>query len=127
MQGEEFLRVEGLDKWFGDKQVLKVIDLSVKRGDHMVIFRPPDRATVLHIPRLSRERQVDASLSLSLSLSCVVTRTIAYGFVSCALPRGSRCPAEAGQMESSIQIEHPHQGADRGSPPFVRWFLGPAS
>ena len=40
MQGEEILRVEGLDKWFGDKQVLKGVDLSVKRGEHVVIFGP---------------------------------------------------------------------------------------
>jgi polar amino acid transport system ATP-binding protein len=40
MQGDEILRVEGLDKWFGDKQVLKGVDLSVKRGEHVVIFGP---------------------------------------------------------------------------------------
>jgi polar amino acid transport system ATP-binding protein len=40
MPGEEILRVEGLDKWFGDKQVLKGVDLSVKRGEHVVIFGP---------------------------------------------------------------------------------------
>jgi polar amino acid transport system ATP-binding protein len=38
--GEEILRVEGLDKWFGDKQVLCGVDLSVKRGEHVVIFGP---------------------------------------------------------------------------------------
>jgi polar amino acid transport system ATP-binding protein len=40
MPGEEILRVEGLDKWFGDKQVLKSVDLSVRRGEHVVIFGP---------------------------------------------------------------------------------------
>jgi polar amino acid transport system ATP-binding protein len=36
----ELLRVEGLDKWFGDKQVLKGLDLAVNRGEHVVIFGP---------------------------------------------------------------------------------------
>ena len=40
MPGQEILRVEGLDKWFGDKQVLKGVDLSVNRGEHVVIFGP---------------------------------------------------------------------------------------
>jgi len=40
MQGDEILRVEGLDKWFGDKQVLKGVDLSVNQGEHVVIFGP---------------------------------------------------------------------------------------
>src|SRR5207237_825878 len=36
--GEEILRVEGLDKWFGDKQVLKNIDLAVNRGEHLTVL-----------------------------------------------------------------------------------------
>jgi polar amino acid transport system ATP-binding protein len=38
--GQEILRVEGLDKWFGDKQVLKRMDLSVNQGEHVVVFGP---------------------------------------------------------------------------------------
>ncbi|MBL8398372.1 MAG: amino acid ABC transporter ATP-binding protein [Candidatus Accumulibacter sp.] len=37
---EEIIRIEGLNKWFGDFQVLRNISLSVRRGERIVICGP---------------------------------------------------------------------------------------
>jgi ABC-type polar amino acid transport system ATPase subunit len=37
---EEIIHIDGLNKWFGDFQVLRNISLSVRRGGRIVICGP---------------------------------------------------------------------------------------
>ncbi len=58
--GKEVLRVSGIRKSFGDKQVLPGVDLQVERGDRLVIMGPNGigKSTLLKI--LVRELPADA-------------------------------------------------------------------
>ena len=60
MPGQEILRVEGLDKWFGDKQVLKGVDLSVNQGEHVVIFGPSGSGKSTFLRCINVLEQADA-------------------------------------------------------------------
>lgn len=62
MPGEEILRVEGLDKWFGDKQVLNNIDLAVNRGEHVVIFGPSGSGKSTFLRCINLLEQPDSGL-----------------------------------------------------------------
>jgi polar amino acid transport system ATP-binding protein len=59
MADNEILRVEGLNKYFGDHHVLKNINLRVRQGEHMVIFGPSGsgKSTLLRCLNLLEEPQ----------------------------------------------------------------------
>ena len=59
MAEKEILRVEGLNKYFGDHHVLKDINMRVRQGEHMVIFGPSGsgKSTLLRCMNLLEEPQ----------------------------------------------------------------------
>jgi polar amino acid transport system ATP-binding protein len=59
MDDKEILRVENLNKYFGDHHVLKNISLRVRQGEHVVIFGPSGsgKSTLLRCMNLLEEPQ----------------------------------------------------------------------
>jgi len=59
MAEKEILRVENLNKYFGDHHVLKNINLRVRQGEHVVIFGPSGsgKSTLLRCMNLLEEPQ----------------------------------------------------------------------
>jgi ABC-type polar amino acid transport system ATPase subunit len=59
MEQKEILRVENLNKYFGDHHVLKDINLGVRTGEHVVIFGPSGsgKSTLLRCMNLLEEPQ----------------------------------------------------------------------
>jgi polar amino acid transport system ATP-binding protein len=59
MADKDILRVEGLNKYFGDHHVLKDINMRVRQGEHMVIFGPSGsgKSTLLRCMNLLEEPQ----------------------------------------------------------------------
>lgn len=59
MDEKVILRVEKLNKYFGDHHVLKDIDLQVRKGEHVVIFGPSGsgKSTLLRCMNLLEEPQ----------------------------------------------------------------------
>ncbi len=59
MDEKEILRVENLNKYFGDHHVLKNINMRVRQGEHVVIFGPSGsgKSTLLRCMNLLEEPQ----------------------------------------------------------------------
>jgi ABC-type polar amino acid transport system ATPase subunit len=59
MDEKEILRVEDLNKYFGDHHVLKNINMRVRQGEHVVIFGPSGsgKSTLLRCMNLLEEPQ----------------------------------------------------------------------
>jgi ABC-type polar amino acid transport system ATPase subunit len=66
MDEKEILRVENLNKYFGDHHVLKNINLRVRQGEHLVIFGPSGsgKSTLLRCLNLLEEPQAGSLIFL---------------------------------------------------------------
>jgi len=128
------IQLRGVNKWFGDVQVLKDIDLDVRQGERMVICGPSGSGKSTLIRCINRLEQHDAGtivvdgieLNEDTTHVAAIRREVGMVFQSfnlfphltvlenCALPqiraRGtSRAQAEAKAMEYLQRVHIPEQ------------------
>jgi len=128
------IQLRGVNKWFGDVQVLKDIDLDVRQGERMVICGPSGSGKSTLIRCINRLEQHDSGvitvdgieLNENTANVAAIRREVGMVFQSfnlfphltvlenCALPQirargASRAQAEAKAMEYLQRVRIPEQ------------------